>query len=83
VQNKTLTLESVDNFAYMKENYELIFAEVEIAVSYKILSFGEAIYLGRTNNITPKIFREAVSYMQNKTLTLERAIDFAYIKKND
>jgi hypothetical protein len=43
----------------------------------------EAVKLGRTINISPEIFREAVNYVQNKTLTLETAIDFAYIKKND
>jgi hypothetical protein len=32
VQNKTLSLEKAISFANLKENYELIFAEVEIAV---------------------------------------------------
>jgi hypothetical protein len=43
----------------------------------------EAVYLGNTKNITPEIFREATNYLQNKTLTLERARNFAYLKEND
>jgi hypothetical protein len=42
----------------------------------------EAIYLGDTKNITPEIFREAANYLQNKTLTLERARNFVYLKEN-
>jgi hypothetical protein len=43
----------------------------------------EAVYLGRTNNITPETFRETANYLQNKTLTLESANNFAYIKENN
>jgi hypothetical protein len=43
----------------------------------------EAVDLGITKNITPEIFRETANYVQNKTLTLESARDFAYLKEND
>jgi hypothetical protein len=43
----------------------------------------EAVNLGNTKDITPETFREAANYVQNKTLTLECAIDFAYIKENN
>jgi hypothetical protein len=42
----------------------------------------EAVKLGDTENITPKIFREAVNYVLNKTLTFEKAMSFANLKKN-
>jgi hypothetical protein len=43
VQNKTLTLEYAREFAHMKENNKLIFAEVEIAEKNLILSLEEAV----------------------------------------
>jgi hypothetical protein len=43
----------------------------------------EAIYLGKIKRITPETFREAANYLQNKTLTLESANNFAYIKENN
>jgi hypothetical protein len=43
----------------------------------------EAVELGIISNNTPEIFREAAHYVQNKTLTLESARNFAYLKVND
>jgi hypothetical protein len=43
----------------------------------------ETIYLGKIKSITPELFREAANYLQNKTLTLESANNFAYIKENN
>jgi hypothetical protein len=40
----------------------------------------EAVELGDTENITPELFREAANYLQNKTLSLESANYYAYIK---
>jgi hypothetical protein len=43
----------------------------------------EAVELGIRKNIIPETFREAANYLQNKTLTLESAKKFAFIKKNE